>query len=458
MHDIAHLVAPDLNEAEPHRIAAGYRMARIPDTVAIPLKIALIYVIVAECWIFFSDSLVASLFSDPAIITRIEMVKGGTFVLVTAMMLFWLIRRYVASLLHRDEALQAQFSQLTTIFDEVNALIYVADLNTYELLYLNKFGTGLFGNDWRGKNCYKVLQAGQSGPCSFCTNDRMEITAEFQLPLAWEFQNTVTGRWYQCIDRAIRWPDGRLVRMEIAFDISDRKQMEQLKDEMVSAVSHEMRTPLTAMLGYIEYMLENDVPPDRQQEYLRTVFNESERLNELIGNFLDMQRLKIRPELFPTTLVPVAPLLREAFDFFGAHPLRHHLVIEPLPDLPRIRGNSGQLHQVLVNLIANAIKYSPEGSTITIDGEQAGEEIVLRVRDEGMGVPPDMREKIFERFFRIDNSDRRKAGGTGLGLALVREIVAAHGGRVWVESPGKGSIFCVQLPSELRKEGAGEVV
>jgi hypothetical protein len=286
----------------------------------------------------------------------------------------------------------------------------------------------------------------------------MEITAEFQLPLAWEFQNTVTGRWYQCIDRAIRWPDGRLVRMEIAFDISERKQMEQLKDEMVSAVSHEMRTPLTAMLGYIEYMLENDVPPDLQQEYLRTVFNESERLNELIGNFLDMQRLKIRPELFPTTLVPVAPLLREAFDFFGAHPLRHHLVIEPLPDLPRIRGNSGQLHQVLVNLIANAIKYSPEGSTITIDGEQAGEEIVLRVRDEGMGVPPDMREKIFERFFRIDNSDRRKAGGTGLGLALVREIVAAHGGRVWVESPGKGSIFCVQLPSELRKEGAGEVV
>ena len=334
----------------------------------------------------------------------------------------------------------------------------MADLNTYELLYLNKYGAGLFGNDWRGKNCYSLLQSGQTGPCSFCTNDRLMIKDELQLPLAWETQNTVTGRWYQCIDRAIRWPDGRLVRMEIAFDISERKQMEQLKDEMVSAVSHEMRTPLTAMLGYIEYILENDVPPDLQREYLCTVFNETERLNELIGNFLDLQRLKIRPELFPITLMPVAPLVREALDFFGAHPLKHHILVEPVPDLPRIRGNSGQLHQVLVNLISNAIKYSPEGSTITIGAAQAGEDIVLRVRDEGMGVPPDMREKIFERFFRIDNSDRRMVGGTGLGLALVREIVAAHGGSVWVESPGKGSVFCVQLPSELRKEGAGDVV
>ena len=429
-------------------------MARVPEIIAIPLKIALIYVIVAECWIFFSDSLVASLFSDPAIITRIEMVKGGSFVLITAIMLFWLIRRYVASLLHRDEVLDTQFSQLTTIFDEVNALIYVADLNTYELLYLNKYGTELFGSDWKGKNCYVLLQKGQTGPCSFCTNERLMVKDELMLPLAWETRNTVTGRWYQCIDRAIRWPDGRLVRMEIAFDISERKQMEQLKDEMISAVSHEMRTPLTAMLGYLEYMLENDVLPDLQKEYLRTVYDESERLNELIGTFLDLQRLKMRPEQFPTSLVPVATLVQEAFGFFGAHPLKHHLVVESFPDLPRIRGNSVQLHQVLVNLISNAIKFSPEGSTITIGAEHAEDDIVLRVRDEGMGVPPDMREKIFERFFRIDNSDRRMVGGTGLGLALVREIAAAHGGRVWVESPGKGSVFCMQLPSELRKEGA----
>ena len=428
-------------------------MFKVHDTVSIPLKIALIYVVVAESWILFSDSLVARLVSDPAIITRISMLKGGMFVLITAAMLFWLIRSYAASLLSRDEALQEQFTQLTTIFDEVNALIYVADLNTYELLYLNKYGEALFGQVWRGKNCYSLLQSGQTGPCSFCTNDRLMIHDQLQLPLSWEFQNTVTGRWYQCIDRAFRWTDGRLVRMEIAFDISERKQMEQLKDEMVSSVSHEMRTPLTAMLGYIEFMLENEVPQEAQQEYLHIVYNETERLNDLIGNFLDLQRLKMRPEPFTTTLLPVARLLRDAFDLFGAHPLKHHLIIEPLPDLPRIRGNSEQIHQVLVNLISNAVKYSPEGSTITIGGEKAGEDIILRVKDEGVGVPPDMREKIFERFFRIDNSDRRMVGGTGLGLALVREIVAAHGGRVWVESPGKGSVFCVQLPTEAQQEG-----
>ena len=101
---------------------------------------------------------------------------------------------------------------------------------------------------------------------------------------------------------------------------------------------------------------------------------------------------------------------------------------------------------MLVNLISNAIKYSPEGSAIQLGAGTEGEHVVMWVRDEGMGIPPELRERIFERFFRIDNTDRRLVGGTGLGLALVREIVAAHGGQVWVETAsGKGSTFFVQF-------------
>lgn len=355
--------------------------------------------------------------------------------------------RMLAGLKRAEEALENQFKQLTTIFDAVNAVIYVADLESYELLYLNKFGAAILGEDWQGKNCHQVLQE-QKEPCSFCTSERLVVGGEPQPPLVWEYRSPVTDRWYQCIDRAIRWIDDRLVRMEIAFDISDRKEMERIKDEMVSAVSHEMRTPLTAMLGYTEFMLENEVPPGEQKEYLRIVYSETERLNELIGNFLDLQRLKLRPEPFAMQHLSVEALLDKASALFGAAPQKHRLAVDCPPDLPQVIGNAGQLHQVLVNLISNAIKYSPEESTIAIGARTEGESVVIRVKDEGPGIPAELRDKIFEKFYRIDNTDRRMIGGAGLGLALVREIVTAHGGRAWVESGAdRGSTFCVQLPA-----------
>ncbi|MCM2357683.1 MAG: ATP-binding protein [Geobacteraceae bacterium] len=590
-------------------------MPKPSENALIPLKIASIYAAVAGIWIIFSDELLAALVADPVTLIRLSILKGWLFVIVTAVLLWWLIRRYVTALLQRDATLQEivqgvsaatgeeffaslakhlagtlrtdfalvgeltgetpprirtiamfgkgrpmanfeysltgtpcaeaitgkgngagcffsegvtrkfpadhllvemgvegcictplrdsagqtmgvmaalscrpmkekaladslfqifatraaaelerrrtelklrerehlleqQFTQLTTIFDSVSAVIYVADLATHELLYLNKFGVSLFGENWQGKRCYEFLQAGQEDPCSFCTSESLAIDGEPRPPYVWEFQNSVTGRWYQCIDRAIRWPDGRLVRMEIAFDISERKDMEQMKDELVSAVSHEMRTPLTAMLGYTEFMLENEVPPAEQKEYLRTVHHETERLSELIGNFLDLQRLKLRPEPFNVRRLAVETLLSEAAALFGAAPQRHRLTVDCPPGLPQIVGNSGQLHQVLVNLISNAIKYSPEGSAISLGAVREGESVVIRVTDEGMGIPAELQDKIFEKFYRIDNTDRRMVGGAGLGLALVREIVTAHGGRVWVESTlGKGSTFFVELPA-----------
>jgi two-component system phosphate regulon sensor histidine kinase PhoR len=346
------------------------------------------------------------------------------------------------------EALQVQFSQLATIFDSLSALVYVAEMDTGNLLYLNRFGESLFGRNWLGKRCFEVFQEGQADFCSFCSNDRLVRDGEPLPPYAWEYRNTLNGRWYQCSDRAIRWTDDRLVRLEVAVDISEHKAMEQLKDELVSAVSHEMRTPLTAMLGFTEFMLENEVPTEKQQEFLQTIHHETERLNELIGNFLDLQRMKMRREPPDFTSLPVDALLREASGLFGAAPLKHRIVVDCPPNLPPVIGNAAQLHQVLVNLLSNAVKYSPEGTTITLSASRDEENVVISVKDEGIGIPLDMQEKIFERFYRIDNSDRRLVGGAGLGLALVREIVTAHHGTVWVESsPGGGSTFYVRFPA-----------
>ena len=118
------------------------------------------------------------------------------------------------------------FETISTIFDSLDVLVYVADMDTYEILLINEYGKSQWG-DIQGKTCWKALQKGQSGPCEFCTNDRLlDESGEPTGVYVWEFRNTVNTRWYQCRDRAIRWIDGRLVRMEIATDITDRKEME----------------------------------------------------------------------------------------------------------------------------------------------------------------------------------------------------------------------------------------
>ncbi len=348
--------------------------------------------------------------------------------------------------LRAEEALRNQFAQISTIFDSINAVVYVADLETNALLFLNRFGEELFGPHWKGKSCFQVLQADQSEPCTFCTSAKLGRPEDALPACIWEFQNTRNQRWFQCIDKAIRWPDGRAVRLEIAIDITERKEMERLKDELLSAVSHEMRTPLTAILGFSEYMLENEVPLEEQQGHIETLYREAERLNALIGNFLQLQRLKARKEKYFLQELAVRNLIESAADPFRLASTKHRILIDCPPSLPPVDADEDAMRQVLENLLSNALKYSPAG-VITVAACQQENELLLSVRDQGIGIPPGELERIFERFYRVDNTDRRGIGGTGLGLALVKEIVRAHGGRVWAEShPGKGSTFFVALP------------
>ncbi len=246
----------------------------------------------------------------------------------------------------------------------------------------------------------------------------------------------------------IRDAQGRVVAVStIGRDITERKEMEQMKDEMISAVSHEMRTPLTALLGYTEFMLDNEVPADQQREYLQIILHESERLNELIGNFLDLQRLKSRKETFTWRPLPLQPLLEETVALFTRVSERHQITMDCPSDLPRICGDYRQLRQVFNHLVSNAVKYSPKGGAVSVTARREEDSVVITVRDEGIGISPQDLERIFERFYRVNNTARRVFGGTGLGLALVREIVTAHGGKVWVESAlDRGSTFFVSLP------------
>ena len=331
-------------------------------------------------------------------------------------------------------ALNRQFVQFRTIFDAMTAIIYVADMQTHEILYMNQYATSLYGEDWQGRLCYDLFQNGREAPCEFCNNPLLVKDGMPQPAITSERRNVKNGRWYQLTDRAIEWTDGRLVRLQIAVDISDIKEMERIKDEMISAVSHEMRTPLTAMLGFTEFLRDNEVDPARQRDILETMHHETERLNDLIGNFLDMQRLKSETGSFSTKDIAVADIINDGVRLFSCNRDIQGIVVDCPANLPTIKGDGEKLHQVMINLISNACKYSPPGSQITISAKAAGGEIIVTVQDEGIGIPADLRLKVFERFYRVDNSDRRLVGGTGLGLSLVKDIIEAHHGRIWIES------------------------
>lgn len=215
--------------------------------------------------------------------------------------------------------------------------------------------------------------------------------------------------------------------------------------EVFSMVTHEMRTPLTAILGFAEYLLEHETGPEVRNELLALVVKQCERLEYLIDNLLGLQRLLAGTGLQDPGQVPLPILLQEVAECFRTPAARHTIEVEAEPGLPPVFGEAASIRHAVENLLGNAIKFSPSGSRIVLGARSAGTHALVWVRDEGPGIPPDEQEKIFEQFYRAGKGP--SPAGTGLGLALVRQIAHAHGGRAWVESfPGEGSTFFLSLP------------
>lgn len=259
-----------------------------------------------------------------------------------------------------------------------------------------------------------------------------------------------TGRRLHCEWHSTPLRDNQGVTrgaLSMVQDITERMNLEKLKEEMLSAVSHEMHTPLTVLLGFTEYLLGNQVDPQQQRDCLKTMLTEAQRLHELIENFLRVQRFRANTRDMVVREEQIVPFLEEACEryrkFFPTHPIS----LTTDPALSCAWFSKAELTQALDSLIANAVKFSPSGKTIAVAGVLSADHLVISVRDEGSGIPPDALEKIFDSFYRVDNTDRRLVGGVGLGLTLVREVAAAHGGSAWAESEeGNGSTFYFSIP------------
>jgi PAS domain S-box-containing protein len=255
--------------------------------------------------------------------------------------------------------------------------------------------------------------------------------------------------WFETINRAVRDPRTGLVQefLTISRDITTRKEADRLKDELVSTVSHELRTPLTSLRGFAELMLKREFPPAKQREFLSVIHGESLRLTTLINDFLDLQRIESGRQAYDFTATDLAELFRHSVAVFSGVQSPHSFRLNLPVAFPFVRADKDRLQQVFANLVSNAVKFSPAGDVVTLGAHEQGSEAVVWVSDQGVGIPTEAIPRLFNKFFRVENQDTRRIGGTGLGLALVKKIIEAHGGRVWVESTeGCGSTFFFTLP------------
>jgi signal transduction histidine kinase len=239
------------------------------------------------------------------------------------------------------------------------------------------------------------------------------------------------------------------VELTIAYD--ELKESDRLKDELVQNLSHELRTPLTFVKGYVDLVMEGEMGPLRpeQAEALTIVADKTNEITRLIDDIITLQRIDTgNLQLLPYSLTD---LIKTSVSGHRLVARRKGLMVEYiLPDDNMIVPmDKGRVNQVLDNLIGNAIKFSPDGGTILVKLIDKQEEVMVSIADEGIGLPPEKHDRIFERFYQIDGSSRRRFGGTGLGLAIVKRIVEAHNGRIWVESEvNKGSVFLFTLPKQ----------
>jgi PAS domain S-box-containing protein len=245
--------------------------------------------------------------------------------------------------------------------------------------------------------------------------------------------------------------DGRITGAVVTFrDVTERREVDRLKDEFVSVVSHELRTPLTSIRGSLGLLAAGKVGeiPEKGRRMLEIAVQNTDRLVRLINDILDIERIESGRVTMELKSVDAAELAHQAVDVMQAMAEKAGVRLYAWADRQPLDADPDRILQVLTNLLSNAIKFSPPGGEVAVTVSRAGPELRFQVRDQGRGIPDDRLEAIFERFQQVDSSDARDKGGTGLGLAICRSIVQQHGGRIWAESaPGEGSTFTFTLPA-----------
>ena len=344
---------------------------------------------------------------------------------------------------------------LTTILDSLPVDIYVADLTTYRVLFMNRHIKESFGRDCTGELCHAAFNH-ETAPCGHCTNNRLlDEHGRSTGVVVWECFNPVTRKWYRNFDQAIPWIDGRLVRIEIAIDLSDRKQAEKellrardlaeaancAKSEFLANMSHELRTPLNGIMGMLQLLQLTDMTAV-QEDYADTAIQSCNRLVRLLTDILDLSRIEAGKLNIQSAPMDLSDVLRQTSDLFFpiAREKGLELRFEQDQAIPEnVLGDATRLQQVLSNMVGNALKFTLEGSVVVeaslLPILQPGHcRVLFSIADTGIGIPDDKLNSLFKPFSQVTEGYTRSYQGAGLGLSICKRLVNFMGGNISVVS------------------------
>jgi len=348
------------------------------------------------------------------------------------------VRRTTSSLEEKAKISETERFKMEAIIGNIQDGVVVMD-ELHRVLLANRSVYDVFGLEEKsivGRRIEDVIQNEDLKALIQRSND---------LPLKYHEINFDDGRVFNAQYTPIP-KIGAAITMQ---DISYLKELDRLKSDFIHTVSHDLRSPLTAILGYTELIERTGPLTQNQQEFLRRLQGSIQHITSLVNDLLDLGRLEAG---FDTRreVVHLEGVLKYSLDMFEPQIRKKEIKLQTkiAGSLLGLRANPIRIRQMIDNLVGNAIKYTPAGGSVDISISMQEHQIILKIEDTGPGIPPDEQNRVFEKFFRATNAPEN-VEGSGLGLAIVKSIVESHQGRVWVESTvGKGSTFIVLLPSQ----------
>lgn len=268
------------------------------------------------------------------------------------------------------------------------------------------------------------------------------------------FTSGAKSRYFSVSAAGLKDSDAQSGVIVLFHDLTQIKLLENRRKDFVANVNHELRTPLSMIKGCVETLLDGNAPnPQDQERFLQKIQKHSDRLTYLIEDLLALSQLESGQIAMNHAQIPLAPLVQRVFDDLQdrAQP-RSITLASNVQNQIQIWADPDRIHQVIQNLVDNGIKYGQPGGNVCVRANRSNnnDSVIIHISDDGPGIPENARQRIFERFFRVDKARSREQGGTGLGLAIVKHIIQAHNGRVWLNDNhnNKGATFSLSLPTK----------
>ncbi len=340
--------------------------------------------------------------------------------------------------------------------------------NKLDTLFLH-MADGVVAFNWEGEIIHVNPAAADMLRRTFDEGDRYEDlfgdlfpiqkVAEATVPLSAE--RIIDGQYLELLMAPLA-QDGQGGVLVLIHDVTQQREAEQMRKEFVANVSHELRTPLTNIRSYAETLEDGfeDLPPRTAKNFLGVILNESDRMTHIVQDLLTLSRFDSGRSELHLERFPFAKAVHDTYQAFlmDAQKHAHALTLDMADELPSILADRERVVQVMVNIVSNAVKYTPDGGNIVLSAGAEGGNVWFQVDDNGIGIPQGDRDRIFERFYRVDKARSRQSGGTGLGLSIAKEIMNLHQGDLYlVEKEGPGLTIRMELPVDgPKKEDAYE--